>query len=269
MINLSRNAQGNRKLLLKINGAGLEKGLESYLKVKDDTAYNAKMKEVIPVMVEETGTVLLNTFTVTGKDLSTANGKYLVSWNPTDFSTTVDKQQYALNIQKITGAVYTTDTELTVANNLPMGYTKAVILDTPYLEVMGISDFSFVPSAADIAANTNATGKAVVNDKGLYTFDITGITGMYGANLIPTQYQLSMGSMPSGAYQYCIATMGTEVGEKYFEGVYSVKEFSDSGANDGSADQALSCNLQYKYGGAYKKIVTANNFMTGTVIEEI
>ena len=268
-IAFSRNAQANRKLLLKINGAGLEKGLESYVKYGSQSDYTTKVQETIPPMKEYTGVVTTNTFKVTGVDLSTAVGKYLITWNPTDWATTVDKQKYALDIQKITLADFIVDTTLTVANNLPSNYTKGIILASPYLEVKGITDFGFNPSAADISANTNATGRAVVNDKGLYNFDITGINGLYGANIIPTQYQLRMGGIPSGAMQSLIVAMGTEVGELYFEGNYEVKTGTDGGAVGGDADQTIAFDLQYKSAGDYKKVKTAGSFTDGDIVEEI
>lgn len=269
-LKFSRNAQNNRKALLKLNGAGLEKLLESYAKYKDDPDYSkASIQAIIPNAKEYTGTITNNTFEVTGVDLSSAKDKYLVTWNPTTWDTEDNKQNYTLDIQKITTATFSTDTTLTVANNIPTGNTKAIILVTPYLEIKGISDFTFAPSFDDISANTNATGRAKVNDKGLGSFDVTGINGLYAANIIPTQYQLQQGAIPSGALQNVIVTMGKEVGELYFEGTYQVKTFTDSGAVDGGADQAFTCDLQYQNAGVYKKVVTEGDYMSGTIVEEI
>ena len=267
-IALSRIAQGHRNLYIKLNGAGLEKILSSYATVKNDDEYKGSLLNVFPNATEYTGVIATNTFKVTNTDLSTSVGKYLVAWNPTDWATTDNKQEYALDVQKITTATYTTDTTITVPNNLPTGYTKAIILDSDYIQVYGISDHTFAPSAADVSANTNATGKAVVNNKGLYTFDITGISGLY-SDLIPAQHQLRMGALPSGKSQMVRVTTGLKAGESFFEGAYNVKTASDSGSADGSANQAFSVDLQYKSSGAYKKFVTDNNFSTAVILETI
>ena len=62
-IDLSRIAQGHRKVLIKVNGAGVEKILSSYNKVKNDPEYVGRNKEVIPDGTEYTGVIATNTFT--------------------------------------------------------------------------------------------------------------------------------------------------------------------------------------------------------------
>lgn len=267
-IDLSRIAQGHRKVLIKVNGAGVEKILSSYNKVKNDPEYVGRNKEVIPDGIEYTGVIATNTFKVTGTDLSTKLNKYLVSYNPADWATTANKQNYALDIQKITTAAYTVDTTLTVANNIPTGYTKAIILDSDFIELFGITDHNFAPTANDVGANTNATGRAVVNNKGLLTLDVTGISGLY-SDLIPAQHQLRMGALPSGKSQLVRITTGLKAEEMYFEGAYGVKQASDGGANDGNTNQSLAVDLQYKSGGRYMKFITDNDFSTAVELETI
>lgn len=267
-IDLSRIAQGHRKVLIKVNGAGVEKIISSYNKVKNDTEYVGRNTEVLPNGTEYTGVVATNTFKVTGVDLSTKLGKYLVSYNPTDWATTTNKQNYVLDIQKITQATFTVDTTFTVANNIPTGYTKAIILDSDYIELFGITDHNFAPTANDVSANTNATGRAVVNNKGLFTLDVTGIIGLY-SDLIPAQHQLRMGALPSGKSQMVRITTGLKAEEMYFEGAYNVKQASDGGANDGNNNQTLAVDLQYKSGGRYMKFTADGDFSTAVELETI
>jgi len=177
-------------------------------------------------------------------------------------------QNYALDIQKITTAAYTVDTTLTVANNIPTAYTKAIILDSDFIELFGITDHNFAPTANDVGANTNATGRAVVNNKGLLTLDVTGISGLY-SDLIPAQHQLRMGALPSGKSQLVRITTGLKAEEMYFEGAYGVKQASDGGANDGNTNQSLAVDLQYKSGGRYMKFITDNDFSTAVELETI
>lgn len=236
-----------------VNMAGAWKLNYNYEAVKDRPDYTSKFKSLYPYAPKYEGAidgVDPKQFVPTVSPVWAVDelkDKYAIFYVQADVDTIVATSNLSslanvsCTIQKI---VSNTATAITVADNITVGVTSIIVVDSPWLGLNQLQDYSYSDTANQLTSNDNESGGYVVNIDGLRTSDVTGITGNYYIGLA-THFQMIQ-CKSSGALFYIRLGASTNLHELVYFLKVSATEFEPQGSVEGDSVATYSGTFSYK-----------------------
>jgi len=282
----AHNARG-RYLEVQLNGAGLHVGIDSYELIKDEPEYTEEKKLLIPEMNYDTATIVNNSdsngrllnhtvtlatgIPLTQDMIDNPNKQVVYLFNKTSAETkakagdlkdlSTDDYSFCSEIADPTtvfggtlGTLITTF-DTVGATKKSTKFTHTMILGNDgYVRVAQLTDYNDEETKETIPVDNADSGGWKATIDGLKSGDVGDIGGVYD----PGYPSLATLSAAADNYQTVRMRLGA-LRKKYAPykiGLYTVNNFSTTGATDGSAYLAYSCGLSLQPNTIVKKSYT-------------